>query len=284
MTATTIHSASRTTSPSPVVVFGIDSRGKAKGARFGRDNAELAIKAAGQLQLRVLANCDPTVAEIAARLPVGRVHAKGRTFVPFIKRDLYERLLAASPAAGFGLASNTSGASDPKGSGSGSNGNRHNLPADWQHIAIGDLIVAQEGIEDGWYEAIVMDISGEILTLRWRDYPRERKFSRHRHRIGLLFPNPKSDTKSETSNKSTSKAGKPGAASKSDTEHALPRTWDEIDVGALVLARDEGPFHAWWEAVPIERTGNSFKLKWRDHGVLAPIVRPRLQLALIYPA
>ena len=148
------------------------------------------------------------------------------------------------------------GASDPKGSGSGSNGSRHNLPADWQHIAIGDLIVAQEGIEDGWYEAIVMDISGEMLTLRWRDYPRERKFSRHRHRIGLLFPNPKSDTKSETPNKSTSKAGKPGAASKSDTEHALPRTWDEIDVGALVLARDEGPFHAWWEAVRSNEPAN----------------------------
>jgi hypothetical protein len=84
-------------SPSPLVLFGIDSRGKPKGARFGREHASLAIKAATQLQLNVLASNDPKVAEIAARLPVGRVHATGRTFVPFIRRDLYDRLVAAAP-------------------------------------------------------------------------------------------------------------------------------------------------------------------------------------------
>jgi hypothetical protein len=59
--------------PSPLVLFGIDSRGKPKGARFGKEHADLAIKAATQLQLKVLASNDPEVAEIAARLPVGRV-------------------------------------------------------------------------------------------------------------------------------------------------------------------------------------------------------------------
>ena len=83
-------------SPSPLVLFGIDSRGKPKGARFGREHASLAIKAATQLQLNVLATNDPRVAEIAARLPVGRVHATGRTFVPFIRRDLYDQLVAAA--------------------------------------------------------------------------------------------------------------------------------------------------------------------------------------------
>src|ERR1700722_12965200 len=61
--------------PSPLVLFGIDNRGKPKGARFGKEHASLAMKAATQLQLRVLASNDPRVAEIAARLPVGRVHA-----------------------------------------------------------------------------------------------------------------------------------------------------------------------------------------------------------------
>ena len=68
--------------PSPLVLFGINSRGKPKGARFRKEHASLALKAAGQLQLNVLASNDPKVAEIAARLPVGRVHATGRTFVP----------------------------------------------------------------------------------------------------------------------------------------------------------------------------------------------------------
>jgi hypothetical protein len=82
--------------PSPLVLFGIDNRGKPKGARFGKEHASLALKAAGQLQLNVLASKDPKIAEIAARLPVGRVHATGRTFVPFIRRDLYDQLLAAA--------------------------------------------------------------------------------------------------------------------------------------------------------------------------------------------
>jgi hypothetical protein len=74
--------------PSPLVLFGIDSRGKPKAARFRKEHAGLAMKAATQLQLNVLASSDPKVAEIVARLPVGRVHVTGRTFVPFIRRDL----------------------------------------------------------------------------------------------------------------------------------------------------------------------------------------------------
>ena len=66
--------------PSPVVLFGIENRGKPQGARFRKEHASLALKAATQLQLNVLASNDPKIAEIAARLPVGRVHATGRTF------------------------------------------------------------------------------------------------------------------------------------------------------------------------------------------------------------
>jgi hypothetical protein len=36
--------------PSPLVLFGIDSRGKPKAARFRKEHASLALKAAGQLQ------------------------------------------------------------------------------------------------------------------------------------------------------------------------------------------------------------------------------------------
>ena len=97
--------------PSPLVLFGIDNRGKPKGARFGKEHADLAIKAATQLQLKVLASNDPEVAEIAARLPVGRVHATGRTFVPFIRRDLYDKLVAAAANGNAHPASSSSGAS-----------------------------------------------------------------------------------------------------------------------------------------------------------------------------
>ena len=97
MTAKANHATPATSCPAPVVLFGIDSHGKPKGARFGKDHADLAIKAASQLQLRVLASNDQKVAELATQLPVGRIHATGRTFVPFIRRDLYDKLVAAAP-------------------------------------------------------------------------------------------------------------------------------------------------------------------------------------------
>ena len=69
MTAKANHSTPGTSCPSPLVLFGIDSRGKPKAARFGKNTATLALKAATQLQLRTIAGDDPKIADIAARLP-----------------------------------------------------------------------------------------------------------------------------------------------------------------------------------------------------------------------
>ena len=146
------------------------------------------MKAATQLQLNVLASNDPKVAEIAARLPVGRVHATGRTFVPFIRRDLYDKLVAAAANGNAHPTSPPNGSSGASGSTPG--GSAPHLPQNWREIGVGDLVVAQEGPEDGWYEAIVVEANGDMLTLRWRDYPRERRIVRHRLRLGLLYPGP----------------------------------------------------------------------------------------------
>ena len=57
---------------------------------------------------------------------------------------------------------------------------KSHLPRNWQEIGLGDLVVAQQSREDGWYEAIVVEANGDMLTLRWRDYPRERRNVCHR--------------------------------------------------------------------------------------------------------
>jgi hypothetical protein len=283
MTAKAKHATPATTSPAPIVLFGIDNHGKPKGARFGKDHADLAIKAASQLQLRVLASNDPEIADIATQLPVGRIHATGRTFVPFIRRDLYDKLVAAAPngnthptnppASGF---SGAAGAKPPGGS-------SPNLPKTWQEITLGDLVVAQEGPEDGWYEAIVAEVNGDMLTVRWRDYPRERRVVRHRQRLGLLYPGLKPTSDTAKANKAAAKDQKPTATAPSAGSHPLPRDWQQIDVGQLVLAKDDGPWRSWWEAVPIENAGDWFKLRWRDFSRVTPITRKRLELALICP-
>jgi hypothetical protein len=285
MTTTAKHPAAAT--PSPVVLFGIDSHGKPKAARFGQKHASLAIKAATQLQLQVLSSDNPKVAEIAARLPIGRVHATGRTFVPFIRRDLYDKLVAAAPNGNAHSASALeSGGAGAAGSGA-PGGSRPNLPRSWQEIGLGDLVVANQDRWEGWYEAIVVEANGDMLTLRWRDNPRERRIVRHRLRLGLLYPRPRPTAENGKSAKASSQAkhDKPVAANPATIGHLLPKDWDEIDINHLVLAKDDSQWGAWWEAIPVEKAGDLFKLRWREKcAANVPLItRPRVELALICP-
>jgi hypothetical protein len=269
----------------PLVLFGVDSRGKPKAARFGKQHAGLAIRAATQLQLQVLASNDPKIAELAARLPVGRIHATGRTFVPFIRRDLYDKLVAAAANGNAQTASSSNGSSGASGSLPG--GSAPPLPQNWQKIGVGHLVVAQDDPTEGWYEAIVVEANGDMFTLRWRDYPRERRIVRHRHRLGLLYPRPRPTAENGKSAKGSghAKHDKPAAANPATNSQSLPKDWDEIDINHLVLAKDDSQWGAWWEAVPVEKAGDLFKLRWREkYAANVPLItRPRFDLALICP-
>ena len=125
-----------------------------------------------------------------------------------------------------------------------------------------------------------------MLTLRWRDYPRERRIVRHRLRLGLLYPGPRPNAENGKSTKASgqTKRDKPVAVDPA-TNHSLPKDWDEIDINHLVLAKDDSQWGAWWEAIPVEKAGDLFKLRWREkHAAnVGLITRPRLDLALICP-
>jgi len=272
--------------PSPLVLFGIDNSGKPKAARFRKEYAGLAIKAAGQLQLTVLASSDPKVAEIVGRLPVGKVHATGRAFVPFIRRDLYDKLVAAA-ANGDDHSTGPSNGSSSAPSNSPPGGSAPHLPPDWRSISVGDLVVANDSREYGWYEAIVVEQNGDMFTLRWRDYPRERRVVRHRFRLGLLYPGITSTADKGKSTKASgqSKHAQPVAPNPGNNGQSLPNHWDEIDINHLVLARDDSQWGAWWEAMPVEKAGDVFKLRWRDKYAadVGLITRRRFDLVLICP-
>lgn len=271
-------------SPAPIILFGIDSSGKPKAARFGKDHAGLAIKAASQLQLHVLSSDDPKVAAIVSRLPVGRVHATGRTLVPFIRRDLYDKLIAAAPNGSLDQPP-TPPASGASGAAGKPPGSPPNLPRNWQQIALGDLVIAQESLEEGWYEAIVLQADGDMLTLRWRDYPGGKSIVRNWRRLGLLYPGADPTANAGKSGKpgTTAKQNKSVSANHSSGEQMLPKDWHEIQIGHLVLAKTEGPWPGWWEAIPVEQTHDVFKLRWRDHASLPLASRQRFELALICP-
>ena len=84
------------------VVFGIDEHEKPRAARFTDAKPDLIGKAAQLMELKVCEASSPELAELAKKLPVGRLYANGRGFVPYVRRDLYAKLLAAfghAPAA-----------------------------------------------------------------------------------------------------------------------------------------------------------------------------------------
>jgi hypothetical protein len=265
--------------PLPIVVFGIDADGHPKAARFLEKQASIAAKAAEQLRLRVLTVTGPALTEVAARLPAGRIHANGRGLVPSIRRDLYAKLIAAAgTSAGSGGTAAGSGVSPGKPS-DGDGGKDERRPAHWDDIGKGDLVLAQESLEDGWYEAIVVEKNGDVLSLRWRDFPRERGVSRHRLSVALVYPDQQAATGGKTQ---PAKAASKGAMSGSG-DPPFPKTWDEIGVDQLVLAKQDGPWGTWFEAIPIESQGDKLTLRWRDYPRIPLVVRPRLGLALLYP-
>jgi hypothetical protein len=275
------HRQIDSSSPHPVVLFGVDATGKPKAARFPEKQADLAIKAAGHLKLHVLPIIGQTVTDLAGHLPAGRIHANGRGFVPFIRRDLYAKLLAAAGSAQGGQASAAASAHAQTGSQDG----QGELPNHWDKIAPGHVVIALDEPGQGWYETVVVETSGDVLTLRWRDYPRERKITRHRSSVGLLYPHglPATNPKAGPLGSQAAMVKSASKPSSEEGKTAFPKTWDDIDCNCLVLAKEDGPWRTWWEAIPTDKSDHMFLLRWRDFPQIPAITRPRCALGLLYP-
>ena len=77
-----------------LIVLGFDDQQKPRGARFVDAKPDLVTKAADLMDLKVYQATSEDVADIAKKLPVGRLYANGRGFVPNIRQDLYSEVLA----------------------------------------------------------------------------------------------------------------------------------------------------------------------------------------------
>jgi hypothetical protein len=110
---------------------------------------------------------------------------------------------------------------------------------------------------------------------------------RHRARLGLLYPGlpPTAENGKSAKPPSQGKHDKPSGADPATNGQSLPKNWDDIDVNHLVLAKDDSAWAAWWEAIPVEKAGDLFKLRWREkYAANVPLItRPRFDLALICP-
>ena len=149
-----------------LVLFGLDEDGKPRAARFMEESEELVARAAQALGLRLGIATEAKHFDVVQTLPIGRIHATGKAAVPNIAQGVYDKLNALI-GGDPGLISTT-------------------LPKTWDDLAPGHLVIAQDSVADGWFEAVLVKRDGDTLTLKWRDYPSQPEFDRPTTAIALL--------------------------------------------------------------------------------------------------
>lgn len=178
-----------------LVVLGIDIDGKPHGSRFDERDAPFAARAAEMMGFHVIriAADNEELHTIAERLPVGKIFATGRAFVPFVGRSAFDKLAtlvegditarAPRPIGAMPTAPNVSSAADAEID-----------PPDayealWSNVEVGTMVLATlPSVYDGWWESVVVAVKGDKLTLRWRDWPEEKRFRVTRRNVALLHP------------------------------------------------------------------------------------------------
>jgi hypothetical protein len=171
----------KSTPPKPpakvYILFGADEYAKPRAARFSAFSAEdaaLLAKAAASLHVRLVEVTNPDLAEVAPKLPAGRLHASGKGLVPYIKGPLYLDLIAAN-LNGEDLPASP----DPT---------PQEIPGSFDEIGPGHVVIAKETSECGWWDAVVVERNGDLVTVRYRDFPDCPSMIRHRSAVALISP------------------------------------------------------------------------------------------------
>jgi hypothetical protein len=169
---------SHTAQSVPLIVLGYDDQHKPRGACFQGADAKLVTEAAKAMSLNIYEAASEDLATLAKKLPTGRLYSNGKGFVPNIRQNLYSALIASlaqEPKAAVAREDESPLPAIASG-----------LPRSWDEIAPGHLVIAEETLEYGFWRAIVLDRNGDMLTLRFRDYPQLPKFVRHRSAVALI--------------------------------------------------------------------------------------------------
>jgi len=182
-----------------IILFGRDNAGKPRASWFDAVSADLATKAAEQMSMRILKLETEEHRAVARQVAPGRVFANGRAFTPFARATVFSKLVefahvaqqADGPSAGTEVAaSDGNGATAVPGGFGTASGSAvpppPKRPLDWDEIGIGSVVLATSGLDEGWWESVVIGVNGEAFSLKWRDYPGEPVFVRRRSEVALL--------------------------------------------------------------------------------------------------
>jgi hypothetical protein len=178
-----------------LVVLGIDVDGRTHASRFEERDAPFVVRAAELMGFHAIhvASDNEELHAVAEQLPLGKIFATGRAFVPFVSRSAFDRLatmveggvtMRAPRAIGaMPTEPDVASAADAEIDAGGA------VDTLWSEVEIGSTVLATQPSDyDGWWESIVVAVNGDDLTLRWRDGPPERPFHVSRRNVALLHP------------------------------------------------------------------------------------------------
>jgi hypothetical protein len=180
MTKTTTKAKAGTkpsTPAAPLIVLGYDENHKPRAARFPATDAELVAKAAQLMDLKVY----QAATEDLAALP-RRCRRAGSTATAAASC-----LTSGKACTARSSWSSRANQKPPSAKTKTSCRSRSAYPGPGTRSP-GHLVIAQEALDYGWWEAIVIGRSGDMFTLRFRDYPKLPKFVRHQSAIALISP------------------------------------------------------------------------------------------------
>jgi hypothetical protein len=166
-----------TDAPQDLVLYGLDDKAKPKAGLVAAADGDAALALAADLKFQLLPISTAQRRVPAAELSPVSLEESGYSAVPAVRRGLFADIEKASQEQ-----ENSAPELDPP------------LPGDqasltpWDEIKIGQLVLTQEDDpKHGWWEAIVLSELGDgEVVLRYRDYPTQSRFVRHRHKLALL--------------------------------------------------------------------------------------------------
>lgn len=195
-----------TSNTTPIILYGIDQHQKFRAALFPASQADIASRAAAKMNLNSAPVNTRELEELSTELEPARIYEAGKGFVPYVPKSTYGKIVAfagpgklenasvpaddtSKPKAQTNSRSRAEAQSKPSAMLKSKKGSAiEGLPKDWKDIRVGHLVIAQATKAEGWWEAIVTDVKRDVLTLRWRDYPKFPTFARHRSTVALLRP------------------------------------------------------------------------------------------------
>ena len=178
-----------------IVVLGVDVDNKPHASRFKERDAPLVQRAAELMGFDVIgvAPANKELHGIAAGLPLGKIFATGRAFVPFVSRAAFDKLAALVEGGGTIKARTAAGATPVHPMAEMFRAEAINTANElWSKIEVGTVVLAAQPdiYGPGWWEGVVVGIDGDDLTVRWVDDPAEAPFEVSRREVGLSHPGP----------------------------------------------------------------------------------------------